>query len=101
MVAAKHASLNQLRAIATAKSFAVICVLLFLMTGCRQKTDVTRDPTYGDFLVIVGTWKTKVPLKLVKYDELLFLSMDDGSTDRRIPIVLQPCPSGLKFELTV
>jgi hypothetical protein len=77
-VAAKTSTLlNPLRTAFTGKLFAALCALVFVITGC-SKTDVTRDPNYGDFLAIVGIWKTKVPLKLYKYNEEYYLTTENG-----------------------
>src|SRR5687768_9864962 len=43
--------------------------------------DVTNDPAFGDFTSVVGTWKTKVPLRLVEIefrgDKKLYLVYGD------------------------
>lgn len=39
-----------------------------------MKTDVTNDPSYGNFSSVVGTWKTKTPFTLTIIDKELRLS---------------------------
>jgi hypothetical protein len=42
--------------------------------------DVTNDPAFGDFPSVVGTWRTKIPLRLVEIDKnkKLYLVYGDG-----------------------
>src|SRR5690349_7114924 len=50
-------------------AFALVC----FATGCSRPQDVTNDPSYGNFKVAVGTWKSKVPLILCELDKRLYL----------------------------
>ncbi len=56
--------------------------------GCKdKKTDVTNDPSHGNFSSVVGTWKTKVPLILKEIDKELYLDTRSalfGGSDRHV-----------------
>lgn len=55
-------------------------LLLLSFTGCGSKPkDVTNDPSFGNFASVVGTWKTKVPLRLVEIQKQLYLVHGDQS----------------------
>jgi hypothetical protein len=44
----------------------LIAAFLF-SAGCAVKPqDVTHDPSFGNFQAVLGTWKSKVPLRLVQ-----------------------------------
>jgi hypothetical protein len=54
-------------------------------------TDVTRDPSFGDFAPVMGNWKTKVPIWLVLYAEKdLYLVCEKGSLNGRELAALPP-----------
>lgn len=62
--------------------------VVLALTGCDTSgvkygdRDVSNDPTYGNFSAVVGTWKSKVPLYLVKtYDKEspLLITPDGGA----------------------
>jgi hypothetical protein len=63
--------------------------------------DVTNDPAFGDFTSVVGTWKTKVPLRLVEIefrgDKKLYLVYGDQyiSRSRELPEV----PAGTEIRI--
>ena len=48
---------------------------------CKGNQDVTNDPAFGNFAPVIGTWKSKVPLRLYKDGSTLYLML----TDRRHP----------------
>ncbi len=68
--------------------FASIFGLASISGGCKdQKTDVTKDSSYGNFSSVVGTWKTKVPLYLLEIDKTLYLDTRSalfGGNDRHV-----------------
>ncbi|HXE54407.1 MAG TPA: hypothetical protein VN541_15400 [Tepidisphaeraceae bacterium] len=42
------------------------CIMALMVTGCKR--DVTTNSTYG-FSAVAGTWKTKVPLTVARFDK--------------------------------
>jgi hypothetical protein len=73
----------------------IIAVVLFgiLVAGCKDvgKTDVTHDPSYGDFSRLVGIWKTRVPSKLSEEQGELYLTVEpDHYMGRKLLLSLPP-----------
>jgi hypothetical protein len=70
-----------------------------LSAGCDQPPkDVTTDPAFGNFESVVGTWKTKVPLRLVEIRKQLYLFYGPGTVtqaSREFPAV----PSGTEIRI--
>ena len=63
-----------MKKISTNKVLVATVALLLLTAVCGSKPkDVTNDPDFGDFKSVVGTWKTKVPLRLVEIEKKLYL----------------------------
>ena len=52
---------------------ALIILALLPITGCSRVEDVTADPAYGNFSNVVGTWKIKMPMRLVEIKDKLFI----------------------------
>src|SRR5437016_5930684 len=72
-------------------------LLLLFFTGCGSKPkNVTNDPAFGNFASIVGTWKTKVPLRLVEIEKKLYLVYGDQSLSGRELLML---PSGTEIRI--
>jgi hypothetical protein len=69
----------------------VIAFGFALSAGCGQPPkDVTADPAFGNFESVVGTWKTKVPLRLVEIRKQLYLVYGLGTVtqaSREFPAV--------------
>src|SRR5438105_4594952 len=57
---------------------AISALLLVLLYGCEKPKDVTNDPTFGNFAAVVGTYKIKVPLRLVQLKDPPQLSLIVG-----------------------
>jgi hypothetical protein len=57
----------------------------------------TNDPSYGNFGAVIGTWKTKVPLRLVDIKERLYLVYGDAFiSDSKDLVIL---PAGTEFRI--
>src|SRR6266496_5004131 len=67
-------SVGTFKRIAAYLLLATIPMMLLFTTGCGSKPqEVTNDPAFGNFVSVVGTWKTKVPLRLVEIEKELYL----------------------------
>src|SRR5436853_7571425 len=77
---------------------AAIPLLLLLSGGCGSKPqDVTNDPAFGNFASVVGTWKTKVPLRLVEIEKKPYLLCDDQAHIDR-DLLLLPAGTEIRIE---
>lgn len=55
-------------------SFLGLAIAL-LVAGCdKPPQDVSNDPSFGNFSAVVGRWRSKIPLRLVKSEGVLSLS---------------------------
>ncbi|HVU28202.1 MAG TPA: hypothetical protein VHG71_10775 [Verrucomicrobiae bacterium] len=76
------------KALTTIIILAFLFAALILATTLGDKTkDVTADPNFGDFKSVVGTWKTKIPLRLVEIQKELHLVYGDQAigNSRELP----------------
>jgi hypothetical protein len=74
--------------------------LLFLFTaGCGSKPqDVTNDPAFGNFASVVGTWKTKVPLRLLQIQKEMYLVYGDQFIPRSRELPVLPVGTEIRIE---
>jgi hypothetical protein len=55
----------------------LLIATLLPSAGCGSAPqDVTRDPAYGNFGAVMGTWKTKAPIQLVECSEVNIVGGD-------------------------
>ena len=76
---------------------AAIPMMLFFTSGCGSKPqDVTNDTGFGNFASVVGSWKTKVPLRFVEMEKKLYLVYGDQALSGR---ELQLIPPGTEIRI--
>jgi len=77
---------------------ATIPMMLLFTTGCGSKPqEVTNDPAFGNFVSVVGTWNTKVPLRLVEIEKKLYLVYGDQALSGR-ELLLIPAGTEIRIE---
>jgi len=77
---------------------AALPLLLLFTAGCGSKPqDVTNDPAFGNFVSVVGGWKTKVPLRLVDIEQKLYLVYGDQALSGR-ELLLLPAGTEIRIE---
>jgi hypothetical protein len=76
---------------------AVVLAARAIVTGCGYMaltevwTDVTRDPSFGNFAPVMGNWKTRVPIRLVHHNEKdLYLVCENSSLNGKDLAALPP-----------
>jgi hypothetical protein len=78
---------------------AAVPLLLFFIAGCGSKPqDVTNDPAFGNFSSVVGTWKTKVPLRLVEIKNELYLINGDQAIQQSRELPGLPAGTEIRIE---
>jgi hypothetical protein len=77
-------------------------VIWFLAARCDTGwTDVTRDPSFGDFAPVMGSWKTKVPLRLVEIKNDLHLVWGEAAIPRSKDLAMLPVGTEIRIEQLV
>lgn len=73
-------------------------LLILPIAGCDSKPqDVTNDPAFGNFSSVVGTWKTKVPMRLVEIQKKLYLLLGDRTHSGQ-ELALFPAGTEIRIE---
>lgn len=81
-------------------AFASVVLIAILVAGCKDvgKTDVTHDPSYGDFSRVVGTWKTEVPCKLSEEENEIYLTVEPDYYMGRKLLLSLPAGTEIRVE---
>ena len=78
---------------------APVALLLLFTAGCGSKPqDVTNDPAFGNFASVVGTWRTKVPVRLVEIQKEMYLVYGDQSIPRSRELAVLPAGTEIRIE---
>lgn len=90
---------SKCKSIVTRPLLVAIAMLLLFGTGCGSKPqDVTNDSAFGNFASVVGTWKTKVPLRLVEIEKALYLVYGDQAIPESRELQLLPSGTDIRIE---
>ncbi len=73
-------------------------VFVLAVLGCGSSMDVTNDPSYGNFGVVVGSWKTKTPLWLVRIGGTVYLNVAN-TTYEQSDSVIETVPTGSELRI--
>ena len=75
-------------------------LLLWFLAARRDTgwTDVTHDPSFGNFAAVIGTWKSKVPLRLVEIKDDLHVVWGDQFIPGSKELAMLPVGTEIRIE---
>lgn len=79
------------------------CVLvLAILTSCDEKPrDVTYDRDFGNFSPVIGVWKSRIPLRLVRTGGQLYLVLAESVVESPEELLSLPPGTILRIERLV